>query len=156
MTAVRLAAFAALACLAPVSAWLVGQAGVEAAAYPGGVIRVLYAALRGLWISQALAAVLLAPALAESGMREAAAAILVFWLVPLPLLALLWAGGIPSGPLGLAVVLGPLLSAGLVLAHRGIGRVGLARRAEARAILTLGCAFALWRFREGWLALAGL
>jgi hypothetical protein len=155
MTAARLAVFAGLACLVPVSAWLVGQAGVAADASPGDMVRTLRAALRGLWMAQAFAAVLMAPVLTGFRVSEEAAAILAFWLVPLPLLVILWAGGVPSGTLGLTAVLGLVVSAGLALPHRILGSMNPAFRAEARAGLTLVCAFALWHFREDWLALAG-
>lgn len=155
MTAARLAVFGGLVCLVPVSVWLVGQAGVAAAAYSGGAGPVFHAALRGLWIAQAFAAVLMAPVLAEFRVPEEVAAILVFWLLPLPLLVILWAGGVPFGALGLGTVLGLAVAAGLALPHRSFGVMNRAFRAEARAGLTLACLFALWHFREDWLALAG-
>lgn len=154
MTAARLVVFGGLVCLVPVSVWLVGQAGVAAEASPGDMVRILRAAPRGLWMAQAFAAVLMAPVLTEFRVPEEAAAILAFWLIPLPLLVILWAGGVPSGALGLGTVLGLAVAAGLAFLHRGFGAMNPAFRAEARAGLTLACLFALWHFREDWLALA--
>lgn len=155
MRSARLAALAALVCFVPVSVWLIGQAGVTVTADPGAMPGVLRAALQGLWMAQLPAAVLLASALAESRVPEQAAAILVFWLVPLPLLVILWAGGVSAGTLFSGVGFGPLFSACLAVLHCGVAWLGPTFRDEAKGLLTLAGAFVLWVFREDWLALAG-
>ena len=151
MNGVRFSVFAALLCMVPVLVWLVGQLRVEALRV-SSVDQISRDAWQALGLCQACAAMLIAPVLEPLPAGEELAAALLFWLIPLPLSAILWMMGATTlhGML-LAIGSGWLFSAGLGWLHHALGRIMGRLAAETGTALTLTGVFLLWRFREDWL-----
>ncbi|MVF20012.1 hypothetical protein EVC37_00150 [Methylocaldum sp. BRCS4] len=152
MNSVRFGLLMALLCCGPVLIWTAGQLMSDSTAASAKTDETLRTAVEALWLVQACAAALMATMPVENDPIEHAQGMLAFWLVPLPLLTLVWAGGAADAWMlarGLAAALA--FSSALLAINRGLGRISHSSPWPWHGVLSLVLVYFVWRFDKVWL-----
>jgi|GEM_PF-2008573 len=153
MISIRFGLLMALLCCGPVLVWTAGQLMSDLTGASANTDETLRIAVESLWLVQACAAALMVTIPRKNDSIEDALGMLAFWLVPLPLLTLVWVGGAADGwILARGLVAALAFSSALLAINRRLGWISHSSTWPWHGVLSLTLVYFVWRFDKIWLS----